>query len=417
MLAAAELVYLGGLPFVEHQRLLTEWRQLVHAAIKDVDGLSATAAEAGAANSCSKSTKPGSRAATPATETDPAILSETSKPVVEKYYRPLLELLPADSLSTAANPATSQLASVLQLLQPEAPMTRQLQYVAAAVQLASNGGVPLVVNDPWGLLPQLLLVNDSSSATRVHVRQQNSSWRVVPAWNAHADITQYSTEGLVMAVQAALEEGDNVLLQVQCDGQQAVEVVKATAALHCRLRLQSLASADTVQCNSRHSTLVSIASDADGPHSRTSMAEQQGYKTLGKQQRSEASARQPKLVIQIVSSSFSQPAELLDLCHFMNLGGVYHPACDVQGSSCAAQAEKQATAVSRHMERNEYLPALILALVLQAAAPAEIEAVSEAAMEAEQYREQLETDEAKFTRRLAQVCLYLRNLVTCLLYF
>lgn len=408
MLASAELVYLSALPGAEHQRLLAEWRQLVHAAIKDVDGLSTSAAEAGAANSRSEATKPGSWVATSASGTDPATVLGTSKPAGEKYYRPLLELFPAGLLSTAANPTMLQLASTLQLLQPGAPITQQLQYVAAAVQLALDNGVPLVVIDSWDLLPQLLLDDDSSSASGSYVRQQSSSWQVVPAWSVHADISQYSTKGIIMAVRAALEEGADVLLQLHCSGQQAVEIVKATAALYNRLRVQSLAPADTDQCSSRHSTLVSIASEADSIQSRTFMAGPQGYKSPRKQQRSDASARQPRLVVQITSSNFSQPAELLGLCQMVDLSGVYHPAYHAQGSSCeahkSAQVKKQGVAVLQPLECDPYLPELVLALVLQAVAPSQIAAVSAAAMEAEQIRMQLETDEADFMRRLAQVC-------------
>lgn len=441
VLAAVELVYLGGLPRHTQQQLLAKFKQAIKVAVAVRSGSAAgnTGSLLGGAITTSVA-----QAAAGTGRTRRAVQGECC------CHRSmhLLQLLKQHK----ALPLPSQLMEKLQLLQPEGPLCQRLLFAAVAAAVAAGvGGRPLLVVDPWQLLPQLwseqherapheqhewtvldVGVSGSNSISNGGSGNMNSSGRMTPA-------------GALTAVQAALQSQSNVCLRLHGCSAADAAVVQAAAAAYSLVQLQATevedgtgghgaedgtqlfsepATAALTYCmperwncsrpaqSKRRSTdlgrgLHGRASCCGSPTSVGCTAESGGC---------------PRLLIHVCSSSVCVPAGLVGTCQVVHLGdgGLWdlsHQASETSYGSAATaapggtfncceqvqDAQQLAQKQQQQQQSIAYLAEVVLRLALGTVAPDSVAAAAAATAAVEQAAAQLQSDESQLMTRLSQV--------------
>jgi hypothetical protein len=316
----------------------------------------------------------------------------------------------------------------LQLLQPSRPLWEQLQYAAAAAAVAaSNVCQPLLVLDPWKLLPELLGMESAAAAAAKQDVGGTNQWVVLQADGllsasgstsstaVCSDTRQHSSSSgaavagrpdeVWLAVRNALLAGRNMCLQTHSSITNASALVQAVAA--CRSMLQLAAAEEGAASGSRgeagplfgaakwsSSSRGKPVGSRRGTHSSAVDMRRPGAATAAAGDG--ACVGQSCIVLHVCSNSSIEdlPAELAGSCMIIDLGGLEQQ--QQQQQQAFVQAGQQA-------DSGSHLPEVVLRLVLQAAGPAAVAAAAAAAEEAEEAAAQACEEESLLIARLSQV--------------
>lgn len=451
LLAALELVYLGALPRHTQQQLLPAWKQKISEAVAGSNPAAAAGGDLVAA------------ADRPRFFARSADLGRSSSAVGRPRFqgRWAINLMQSGAAAAAAAPKDSQIVSCLGLPQREGLLYQQIKLAAAAAALTAQCGLPLLVLDPWNLLPELLLPKcrrDRLSAAAAAGAAgaagggggSSSGWELISAWDrGSAKNTQDGVEArdcttpmrrLLHRLQTSFESGSNVCLQLNCNARTACETAAAAAALHTYVQLQAAAAAAAAENQDDLGSPDSISPGQAGPGSSSSRTLDRSGKSRrrvgsaysSKSRNSSAASDRggfaagsaaaaalggmlgplsPRLVIQIVSSEFELAADSVGLCQTMDLAGLHDRTPCIDHHTAQQQQQQQLRADLKVPQTRsvstgpavDHLPEYVMKLVLQTAAADCVAAVAAAADNAEVWQQQHDSDDAKLMRRLTQV--------------